>query len=111
MTTTNLNGQNGLSLSQLDTSLSFGDNTGVTKRSNALSNRLTGVLSSSYTDSEVRDALRLLDARGAQNVEDTRSSLKYDAQKEVIQANAQIVEDFGKVAKVRFAKPLNLDPY
>lgn len=73
------------------------------KRSTLLSNKLTSVLSSSYADSETRDALRLLDARGVQNAEDTRLNLKADAQQEIINVNARIVDDFGKVANVQEA--------
>jgi len=73
-----------------------------TRRGNALSNKLTRVLSSSYADVEVRDALRLYDGRYAhgQDEVDRDLDLKYEAQKEVIDANARIVDDFAKVAKV-----------
>jgi len=76
------------------------DNDGSsTRRGNALSNKLTSVLSSSYADSEIRDALRLYDARyGGKVGKDV--DLKYEAQKEVIEANGRIVDDFSKVAKV-----------
>lgn len=77
-----------------------------TKRStNALSTKLTSVLSSSYADYEIRDALRLLDERGVRNDEDTRRDLKANAQKEVIDCNAMIVDDFGKVAEVCVGNP------
>lgn len=70
------------------------------RRTNALSTKLTSVLSSSYADYEIRGALRLLDERGVQNDEETRRNLKWNAQKEVIDANAKIVDDFGQVAEV-----------
>ena len=70
------------------------------RKSNALGTKVTSVLSSSYADSEIRDALRLLDKRGVQNDEETRRNLKADAQKEVIDCNAKIVDDFGAVAEV-----------
>ncbi|ETI24970.1 hypothetical protein G647_04340 [Cladophialophora carrionii CBS 160.54] len=63
-----------------------------------LTTKLTSVLSSSYADHEIRDTLRLLDARGVQNDEDTRRHLKANAQKEVIDCDARIVGDFGHVA-------------
>ena len=66
---------------------------------NALSNKLTSVLSSSYADSEIRDALRLYDGRFKGNEGDEDLDLKYEAQKQVIEANARIVDDFAKVAK------------
>ncbi len=70
------------------------------KRANALTAKLTNVLSSSYADSEIREALRLLELQGRHNDEAFRRNLKFDAQKEVIDANARIVKDFGKVAEV-----------
>lgn len=78
----------------------LGDNGSSARRGNALSNKLTSVLSSSYADSEIRDALRLYDSRYGQDEADTNHDLKYQAQKEVIEANARIVDDFSKVAKV-----------
>ncbi|KAK5957699.1 Golgi transport complex subunit 6 [Knufia fluminis] len=77
----------------------LGDNGSSARRGNALSNKLTSVLSSSYADSEIRDALRLYDSRYGQDEADTNHDLKYQAQKEVIEANARIVDDFSKVAK------------
>jgi len=70
------------------------------KKSSALTNKLANVLSSSFANPEIRDGLRLLDERGIQNGEETRRRLRADAQKEVIDSNARIVEDFGKVAEV-----------
>ena|SRR2546423_15225663 len=66
----------------------------------ALSSKITALLSSSFADSEIRDALAILDARGVTNNAETRRNLRQDAQKEVINCNAEIVADFGKVAKV-----------
>ncbi len=77
-----------------------GEGFASSRRTNALSTKLTSVLSSSYADPEIRDALRLLDARGLQNDEETRRNLKAAAQREVIDANAKIVDDFGQVAEV-----------
>lgn len=74
---------------------------GSAQRSNALSNRLTSVLSASYADSDIRDALETLDRRGVHNTADTRRQLRLDVQKEVIDCNGEIVKDFGKVADVR----------
>ena len=71
------------------------------QRSNALSNRLTSVLSASYADSDIRDALETLTLRGIQNTAETRRQLRLDVQKEVVDCNAEIVRDFGKVAEVR----------
>lgn len=71
------------------------------QRSTALANKLTSVLSSSYADSDIRDALETLDARGVQNTPETRRQLRLDVQKEVIDCNGQIIQDFGQVAEVR----------
>lgn len=72
----------------------------VAPRTSALSNRLTSVLSASYADSDIRDALDTLDIRGTRNTPETRRQLRLDVQKEVINCNGEIVEDFGKVAEV-----------
>lgn len=73
----------------------------VAPRSTALSNRLTSVLSASYADSDIRDALETLDIRETHNTPETRRQLRLDVQKEVISCNGEIVADFGKVAEVR----------
>lgn len=69
-------------------------------RSNPLSTKLSSVLSSSYADSDIRDALGLLDKRGIQNSAETRRQLRLDVQKEVIDSNGEIVREFGHVADV-----------
>ncbi|KAF2174281.1 hypothetical protein M409DRAFT_49139 [Zasmidium cellare ATCC 36951] len=71
---------------------------GAAARSNALQNRITGVLSASYADLEIRDALSMLDERGLQNSAETRRNLRLDVQEELIQCNGEIVQDFGQVA-------------
>lgn len=71
-----------------------------TQRSNALSNRLTSVLSASYADSDIRDALETLSLRGVHNTAEMRRQLRLDVQKEVVDCNAEIVRDFGNVAEV-----------
>lgn len=70
----------------------------------ALSNRLNTVLSTSYTDADIRDALEILDSRGIENTAETRRTLRLDIQKEVIDSNGSIVQDFGKVAEVRISR-------
>ena len=70
------------------------------QRSLALSNKLSGVLSVSYADPEIRDALRLLDLKNIQNTPDTRRSIRSDLQKDVIECNSSIVQEFGQVAEV-----------
>ena len=75
------------------------------RKANALSTKLATVLSSSYADSEIREALRLLDVRDVQNEEELRRDLKADAQKAVIDVNARIVDDFSQVADVGHNHP------
>ncbi|EEP80610.1 conserved hypothetical protein [Uncinocarpus reesii 1704] len=74
-------------------------NAGSLAKPTALSNRLNTVLSTSYTDSDIRDALETLDKRGLENTADTRRTLRLDIQKEVIDSNGSIIQDFGKVAE------------
>lgn len=73
----------------------------VTQRNHILSHKLTSVLSASYADFEIRDALRQLDATHIQNTSEVRRGLRFDVQKEVIDCNAGIIDDFGAVAEVR----------
>ena len=73
----------------------------VAPRSTALSNRLTSVLSASYADADIRDALETLDKRGINNTAERRRQLRLDIQKEVLDCNGEIVADFGKVAEVQ----------
>lgn len=73
----------------------------ASQRSTALSNRLTSVLSASYADSDIRDSLETLNLRGIHNTAGTRRQIRLDVQKEVVDSNAEIVRDFGKVAEVR----------
>jgi hypothetical protein len=68
--------------------------------SNALSARITSVLSASYADLEIRDALDTLDHRGVRNTAETRRQLRLDVQREVVQCNGEVVRDFGDVAEV-----------
>jgi hypothetical protein len=67
---------------------------------NALSSRITSVLSASYADLEIRGALETLDERSIQNTAETRRQIRLDVQKEVIECNGEIVKDFGQVAEV-----------
>merc|ERR1712000_223322 len=99
MATPYLSGLDGFTSGTLDSPVTPGGDGVSARRTNALSTKLTSVLSSSYADYEIRDALRLLDARGVHNDEETRRNLKLNAQKEVIDRNAKIVDDFGQVAE------------
>lgn len=86
--------------SQNGASPSSPSGTPASKGANALASRITSVLSASYADLEIRDALETLDARGVQNSAETRRQLRLDVQKEVIQCNGEIIKDFGQVAEV-----------
>lgn len=70
------------------------------QRSNPLASKVTSVLSASYADSEIRDALALLDHRNVENNAETRRQLRLDVQKEVIESNGDIIKEFGHVAAV-----------
>ena len=69
-----------------------------TARSSALQNRITSILSASYADLEIRDALSILGERDLQNTPETRRNLRLDVQQELVECNGEIVQDFGKVA-------------
>ena len=69
-------------------------------KASAISGKITTLLSSSFADADIRDALAILDARGVKNNAETRRNLRQDAQKEIIDCNAEIVADFGTVAEV-----------
>jgi hypothetical protein len=58
------------------------------------------VLSTSFADTDFRDALQLLDERGVVNNPETRRRLRLDLQKELINSNGDIISQFGKVAEV-----------
>ena len=70
------------------------------QRSTALSNKLASVLSASYADLGIRDALGILDDRKLQNTTVTRRQLRLDVQREIIECNGEIIREFGDVADV-----------
>ena len=65
-----------------------------------LSQKLTSILSSSYADADIRDALQALDRRLAHNSPDSRRQLQINIQDDVIQTNAVIVNEFSKISEV-----------
>ncbi|KAI1332274.1 oligomeric complex COG6 [Xylariaceae sp. FL0255] len=67
--------------------------------SHPAASKVTIVLSTSYADSEFRDALALLDTRRVTSRPDIRRQLRLDAQKDVIDSNANIITEFGRVAE------------
>ncbi len=101
MSSTYLNGVGGIL--KHDTSSPISPSEGaVSGRNSMLSNKLTSVLSQSYADPEIRGTLSILDARGVVNDASARRRLRFDAQKEVVECNGAIVQDFGVVAEVKF---------
>lgn len=66
-------------------------------RQSALSGRISTVLSTSYSDLEIRDALTVLDQRGFKNTAESRRQLRLDIQDEVIKRNGDVLADFGEV--------------
>lgn len=71
------------------------------QRPNALLNKVANVLAASYADSDIRDALRILDSKQVQNTPQIRRSLRLDIQNEVLQCNSGIITEFGLLAQVR----------
>ena len=69
-------------------------------RNTALTAKVNSVLSASYADFEIKDALQLLDERGVKNTAETRRRLRLDIQKDVIESNGLVVQEFGHVAEV-----------
>ncbi|KKA29275.1 hypothetical protein TD95_002516 [Thielaviopsis punctulata] len=66
--------------------------------SNPLTSKVTSVLSTSFADSEFRDTLALLDSRNVVNTPETRRQLRLNLQREVIDGNGMIIDNFGAVA-------------
>lgn len=78
---------------------------GTLRAQNPFSTKVTAVLSTSFADTDFRDALVLLDERGVVNTPETRRQLRLDLQKELIDSNGEIINQFGKVAEVRYLHP------
>lgn len=75
-------------------------------RSNPLSAKVTSVLSASYVDADIKDALALLDKKKFENNSETRRQLRLDVQKEVIESNGDIIHEFGHVAEVSLLRDI-----
>jgi hypothetical protein len=73
---------------------------GAFRTLNPFSSKVSAVLSTSFADTDFRDALSLLDGREVSNTPDTRRQLRLDLQKELIDSNGDIISQFGKVAEV-----------
>ena len=70
------------------------------KGTNSLASRVTSILSTSYSDTEFRDALSILDERGVRNDARVRRQIRLDLLKDVIDGNGEVVARFGHVAEV-----------
>lgn len=69
------------------------------RSNNALTAKVNSVLSASYADLEIKDALALLDERDVRNTAETRRRLRLDVQKDVIDTNGAVIKEFGTVAE------------
>jgi conserved oligomeric Golgi complex subunit 6 len=70
------------------------------RASTPLAAKVTSVLAASYADSDFRDALLVLDAGAVADNGETRRQLRLRLQKEVLESNGAIVDEFGQVADV-----------
>lgn len=75
--------------------------TPLQQRSHVLFGKISDILSASYADSGIKYALQALDATGTHNTPEFRRQIRLDVQKEVIDCNAEIIDQFGTVAEVR----------
>ncbi|KAJ9134800.1 Oligomeric Golgi complex subunit 6 [Pleurostoma richardsiae] len=66
---------------------------------NPLLAKVSTVLSTSYADGEFRSALSLVDDRGIGTKVGTRRRLRLGLQKEVIETNRLVIDEFGRVAE------------
>ncbi len=60
---------------------------------------MNSVLSASYADIEIKDALHLMDERGVKNTAATRRKLRGDVQRDVIECNGDVIKEFGGVSE------------
>lgn len=69
------------------------------RSNNILTAKVNSVLSASYADLEIKDALALLDERDVKNTAETRRRFRLDIQKDVIDTNGAVIKEFGTVAE------------
>lgn len=69
--------------------------TPLARPDNAFSQKISGILSTSYNDASIRMALLALDHRIDKNTGETRRHLRYNTEAEVIKANGAALKDFG----------------
>jgi conserved oligomeric Golgi complex subunit 6 len=95
--TSSLNGFNGDGSDKVATGVADGL---ASRKANAISNKLATVLSSSYADAEIRDSLKLLELRSTPGHTISGQDLRLSVEKEVIDVNGKVIDDFGDVAEV-----------
>lgn len=74
---------------------------GAAKMESTLSTKITTLLSSSYSDLDLRDALHTLETthKITKNSPATRRNLRLNVQREILDSNSAILDDFGQVAE------------
>ena len=68
---------------------------------NPLTHRVTAILSSAYSDSDFRQTLSSLEGRSIWHDAGTRRQLRLQLQREVIEHDGVIIDEFGKITDVR----------
>lgn len=79
--------------------------------SSASQQRLATVLSASYIDADLRNALAVLDEQFVDNTAESRRQLRVNIQGDVIRSNAQIIRDFTLVAEVVPPSPFHFHSF
>lgn len=70
--------------------------------------RLVAVLAAPFSDSDIRDALIILDKHFVENSAESRRQLRSSVQADVIASNAQIIRDFSLISKVILMSSLSV---
>ncbi|KHO01112.1 golgi transport complex subunit Cog6 [Metarhizium album ARSEF 1941] len=73
--------------------------TSSAKTSNSLATKITAVLSTSFSDTEFREALALLDHQGWANDAKNRRRIRINRQKAVIDSNGIVIDNFSRVSE------------
>ncbi|KAH0599284.1 hypothetical protein MHUMG1_03401 [Metarhizium humberi] len=69
------------------------------KGSNSLATKVTAVLSTSFSDTEFREALALIDEQEFANDAKNRRQIRINLYKDVIDSNGTIIDNFGRVSE------------
>lgn len=73
------------------------DPTPLARPNNAFSQKIASILSTSYTDPSVRQAISSLDSRLRENTSYSRRHLRYNTEAEIISANGLALKDYSKL--------------